>query len=119
MDIRDEFLAGVGTLALVVAEEDSDGVDGESPEEGVTLEASDGSWDGEVLQLLLVGNGALQAVILPLSLGNLQGKLSRSWKWSGFTFIIQRKQVSLLGWADLLILEEKVCMQARRAAGPR
>ena len=71
MDVGHQFLAGVGTLALVVAEEDGDGVDREGTEEGVALEASDWGGDGEVLQLLLVGDGTLQPVVLPLRLGNL------------------------------------------------
>ena len=71
MDVGHQLLAGVGTLGLVVAEEDGDGVDREGTEEGVALEASDRGGDGQVLQLLLVGDGTLQPVLLPLRLGDL------------------------------------------------
>ena len=121
MNICDQLLAGVGTLGLVVAEEDCDGIDGECPEEGVALEAPDRGRGGEVLQLLLVGHRALQPVILPLSLGHLKCGQLGGLKGENFrfTFIMQRKQVSLLGWLDLFHLQEMLCRQAERAAEPR
>ena len=60
MNVSHELLASVGTLCLVVADEDSDGVDRESSEEGAALEAAYWCRGGEMVQLLLVGDGALR-----------------------------------------------------------
>ena len=70
MNVSHELLAGVGTLCLVVADEDGDGVDGESSEESAALETADWGRGGEMVQLLLVGHGALQPVVSPVALGH-------------------------------------------------
>ena len=70
MNARHELLAGVGTLGLVVADEDRDGVDGESSEESAALEAANRGRGGEMVQLLLVGDGTLQSVVVPLALSH-------------------------------------------------
>ena len=70
MNVRNELLASVGTLALVVADEDGDGVDRESSEESAALEAANRGRGGEMIQLLLVSDGTLQPVIVPVALGN-------------------------------------------------
>ena len=70
MNVSHELLAGVGTLCLVVADEDGDGVDGESSEESAALETADWGRGGEMVQLLLVGHSALQPVVSPVALGH-------------------------------------------------
>ena len=70
MNVRHEFLASVGTLCLVVADEDSDGVDRESSEESAALEAPNWGRGGEMIQLLLVSDGTLQSVVVPVALRN-------------------------------------------------
>ena len=68
MNARHELLAGMGTLGLVVADEDGDGVDRESSEERAAFEAANRCRGGEMVQLLLVGDGTLQSVVVPLAL---------------------------------------------------
>lgn len=88
------------TLVSVVTQEHCNWVHREDPKIGVASEASDGSWDGKVLQLVLVGYCTFQSVTFPFILWNLDdfaNTSTRSFYSIENTFFMQRKHVSLLG----------------------
>ena len=71
MDVCDELLALVWASIIVVTEEHCDWVHRENPEISAASEASDGSRDGKVLKLVLVGYCTFQSVTFPITLRNL------------------------------------------------